>query len=180
MITPLNALATGACARGFATVLVSPITVVKTRVEYFGQATGKNFVQCVKKLAKNEGIGGLYRGVFPNIASAVPFSAIYYSLYTTMQRRLDAYDQPPMMKNLMSSSCAALVATVATQPADILRTQAQLTFTDANAYRMLYARCRELGLKTLFVGSGPRFAKRILQAVLVWTVYEELFRKLSL
>ena len=61
-------------------------------------------------------------------------------------------------------------------PADILRTQAQLEFTNANAYRMLYNRCRQLGFQTLFIGSAPRFAKRTLQAVLVWTVYEELFR----
>ena len=180
-IGALGALATGACARALATVLVSPVTVVKTRVEYFGAEPRKNFFQCVKKLHKNEGIGGLYRGVFPNIASSVPFSAIYYSLYTNLQSRLDKMsDHPPLLKNLAASSCAALVATVATQPADILRTQAQLNYSDANAYVMLYNRCRELGLKTLFIGSAPRFAKRTMQAVLVWTVYEELFMRLSL
>jgi solute carrier family 25 protein 38 len=97
-----------------------------------------------------------------------------------MKERLDAWestvDQPPIVKNLISSSCAALVATVVTQPADIIRTQAQLSFTDANAFRVVFQRCRELGFKTLFIGSTPRFIKRPLQAILVWTVYEELFR----
>jgi len=182
-ITPLNALATGACARVIATILVSPITVVKTRVEYFGAEPRKNFVQCVMKLAKKEGLGGLYRGVLPNIASSVPFSAIYYSLYTSMQDRLAQADrlrdQPPVVRNLISSSCAAVVATLTTQPADILRTQAQLDFSSNSALKnaqLLYSRCRELGFRTLFVGSGPRVTKRIFQAILVWTVYEELFR----
>merc|ERR1719399_1054631 len=105
----------------------------------------------------------MYRGVLPTIASSVPFSAIYYSLYTSFQSRLKENrrleGKPPMLKNLMASSCAALVATVATQPADILRTQAQLNFTNANALRMLYSRCKELGFGTLFIGSAPRFAK---------------------
>ena len=176
-ITPVYALATGAFARSIATVLVSPITVVKTRVEYFGAMPRKNFIQCLNKLVKKEGIGGLYRGVVPNIISSVPFSGIYYSLYTTMQgKMIEHVDQPPIVRNLVSSSFAALIATVLTQPADILRTQAQLEFTNANAYRMLYNRCRQLGFQTLFIGSAPRFAKRTLQAVLVWTVYEELFR----
>lgn len=174
----MNALATGACSRAVATILVSPITVIKTRVEYFGAEPRKNFIKCVKKLAQNEGYGGLYRGVLPNIASSVPFSAIYYTLYTSMKERLEMaeVDQPPIVKNLISSSCAALVATVVTQPADIIRTQAQLSFTDVNAYRMVFQRCRELGFQTLFIGSTPRFIKRPLQAILVWTVYEELFR----
>ena len=186
-ITTTGALATGACARVLSTVLMSPITVVKTRVEYFGANPGKNFFQCVKKLHRNEGVGGLYRGVFPNIASSVPFSAIYYSLYTHLQRRFKENEslkgRPPLLSNLMASSCAALVATVATQPADIIRTRAQLDSTNATAVmhvKMVLARCRELGFRTLFIGSSPRFFKRTAQAVLVWTVYEELFRRISL
>ena len=46
--------------------------------------------------------------------------------------------------------------------------------------KMVLARCRELGFRTLFIGSSPRFFKRTAQAVLVWTVYEELFRRISL
>ena len=66
---------------------------------------------------------------------------------------------------------------------EAIRTRAQLDSTNATAVmhvKMVLARCRELGFRTLFIGSSPRFFKRTAQAVLVWTVYEELFRRISL
>ena len=199
VLTPLGAMGAAGFARAVASAVVSPITVVKTRIEYYGSAQSVSkaagegaakaasgrpvgTIAAVRNLARAEGARGLFRGLAPTIASAVPFSALYYALYTNLQERMREVRQPRMAKNLAASLAAAVAATLVTQPADVLRTQAQLSSSMGQAPRTmmgLVRRCRNLGMRTLFVGSTPRFAKRTLQAALVWTVYEELLRAIK-
>ncbi|CAN8064246.1 unnamed protein product [Agarophyton chilense] len=72
----------GGSARFLTVILLSPMSVVKTRMETVEYSTRYNgTVDALTKIAKQEGRQGLYRGLLPSIMRDVPYSATYMFLY---------------------------------------------------------------------------------------------------
>ncbi|KAI0565488.1 Mitochondrial carrier [Gracilaria domingensis] len=72
----------GGSSRLMTVLLLSPMSVVKTRmetVEYSAKYNGT--IDALTKIAKQEGRQGLYRGLIPSIMRDVPYSATYMFLY---------------------------------------------------------------------------------------------------
>lgn len=180
---------TGGLARAMAVVASCPVTVIKTRMEYggVGAVKYKNTLDGLSYVMKTEGVRGLYRGLGPTVLSHAPFSALYYVVYTKMQSNLTKDgDKPTMAVNFFSGSVAAVIATLATQPADVLRTRMQLglpgavgTVAAQTSMQMARQIAGAQGTKGFMVGSAPRIVKRTLQAALVWTLYEELVPRIT-
>lgn len=186
-LSPMGAVLTGGLSRAMAALVSCPITVVKTRMEYAGSEAVmnrsvpvyKNTADALRTIFKAEGARGLYVGLVPTIASNVPFSAIYYMLYTRLQARLKRHEAtaslPKTAVNFSSSMVAAVGATLVTQPLDVVRTRMQLNLASrAGTLAVLQGVVASGGLSSLFVGSLPRSLKRTLQTALVWTLYEEI------
>lgn len=136
-------------------------------------------VHALTTIFRTEGARGLYVGLVPTISSNVPFSAIYYLLYTRLQKRAKRNELmaslPTTAVNFSSSMVAAVGATLVTQPLDVVRTRMQLSLASpASTLAVLGSIVRTDGWRSLFVGSVPRSVKRTLQTALVWTIYEEL------
>eukprot|EP00178_Gracilaria_changii_P004510 TRINITY_DN1729_c0_g1_i1.p2 TRINITY_DN1729_c0_g1~~TRINITY_DN1729_c0_g1_i1.p2 ORF type:complete len:351 (+),score=39.05 TRINITY_DN1729_c0_g1_i1:396-1448(+) len=72
----------GGSARFMTVILLSPMSVVKTRmetIEYSAKYNGT--LDALTKIARHEGRQGLYRGLIPSIMRDVPYSATYMFLY---------------------------------------------------------------------------------------------------
>ena len=174
------AMVSAGAGRAVANVVMCPVTVVKTRVEFGGEIIprGLNVFQAMAFVARKEGVRGLYRGLGSGLASSVPFSALYYAFYTQLQDRLGARGglgqahQPAV--NFVAGVTAAAGATLLTQPFDVLRTRAQLATGSVlrNPIASAAAMLRREGPRAFLAGTTPRFLKRTLQTALVWTVYE--------
>jgi solute carrier family 25 protein 38 len=186
-LSSLGAILTGGLSRAMAALISCPITVVKTRMEYAGlDRVGsvpvyKNTADALQTIFRKEGARGLYVGLVPTIASNVPFSAIYYMLYTRLQSRLQQEESlPPTMVNFSSSMVAAVGATLVTQPLDVVRTRMQLSMASPySTVAVIQTILRTQGMRGLVVGTLPRSLKRTLQTALVWTLYEELSPRLG-
>eukprot|EP00918_Siedleckia_nematoides_P028363 GHVU01060999.1.p1 GENE.GHVU01060999.1~~GHVU01060999.1.p1 ORF type:complete len:260 (+),score=17.23 GHVU01060999.1:785-1564(+) len=75
----------GAAARSFAGFVVSPATVVKTRMEsaqYGSQVGPRGLVVHCRELMHTEGFRGFYKGLLPTLARDVPYSGLSFALYT--------------------------------------------------------------------------------------------------
>ena len=148
----------GAVARTIAAVLLSPVAVVKTRMEFAprGQSGFRNPLHGIFKIARSEGVGGLYSGLFATILRDAPYAGLYFATYQYLVHTMDSRAAaaasasaatarsapapelaegfsagifssiPASGKNFLAAMVAGACATLVTQPADLIRTQQQL------------------------------------------------------
>lgn len=169
--------AVGGLARAAAGLVLSPVSLIKTRLEATGSfgLQGKNNIYTVARdIVAKDGIRGLWRGCIPSVISNAPFSAIYFSAYSYI-RSVPSGDTgvPQQVINFGAGITAAMLATIVTQPTDVLRARIHL----GAASGMLSAASSMKGpaaAQAAMTGAMPRFLKRSIQTALVWTLYEEL------
>lgn len=153
VLTAGEAFLVGGGARALSSALTSPLTLVKTRMEFCGAKAvssspstissspsssvvslkGKSTISALATIARAEGARGLFRGIGPTVAANAPFSALYYSFYTRLRSRLSEAGAPAAASNFGAGLLAAAAATVLTQPADMVRTHMQLGLGSAAA-----------------------------------------------
>jgi len=151
-----SAFAAGLIARSIATIIMTPISVVKTRKEWRGiegEAKGQIFhhhknhhrsywsnisnpfstLRSVTYIAKTEGLLSLYSGVLPTLVRDAPFSGIFFAVYTKTKGFLEEQKNelagkilPHSSKTFFSGLFAGAIATLITHPADVLKTRLQI------------------------------------------------------
>ncbi|GAX78294.1 hypothetical protein CEUSTIGMA_g5736.t1 [Chlamydomonas eustigma] len=194
-LSSVNAAITGALSRATASLLMCPITMIKTRMEYGGTGAMKykDTWHALVTISRTEGPQSLFRGLIPNIMTTAPFSGLYYMFYIRLKEGLAAEGRPQVLVNFSAGTVAAVAATLLTQPFDVIRTRVQLSAatnsssaTGGNlATGLVSGPLQALketfsqGPRALFVGTLPRVLKRTGQTALVWTLYEELLPRLS-
>ena len=170
----------GGLARAIATAVLCPISLIKTRMEATGayMLTSKNSMFTVARdITREHGVRGLWRGVFPTILSNAPFSALYYSVYSEIKKAA-AGSAPQPAINLGAGFIAAMTATLATQPTDVIRARIQLG-ASKSTFETASRALQEHGSRVFMSGAMPRFLKRSVQTALVWALYEELLPVLT-
>lgn len=145
-LTAGEAFLVGGGARALSSALTSPLTLVKTRMEFCGSGStvgastvssssasaaatslrGMSTVSALATIARTEGVRGLFRGLGPTVAANAPFSALYYSFYSRLRVQFADAGAPAAASNFGAGLLAAAAATVLTQPADMVRTHMQL------------------------------------------------------
>lgn len=177
-----QSLLIGAAARTFAGSVMIPFTVVKTRMEsgafqYRSVFTALNSILCA------EGLRGLTRGLGPTLARDVPFSSLYLAFYDLLKKEVTSNTRlasiSPEAAHMASGLGAGLLASLVTQPADVVKTQMQLGKQRkiSSALASIY---REGGVGGFAVGLAPRMLRRSVMAALAWTVYEKITTSLKL
>jgi solute carrier family 25 protein 38 len=171
--------------------VMSPITLVKTRMEYGGPhaAAYRSTAHAFACIVATDGVRGLWRGLLPTVLTNAPFSALYYMFFTRLRAALHSRPEswplvelPGAATTFVSGVIAATAATLLTQPTDVVRTRLQLSLPGATrrgAWDTLKHALSSSGPRALLAGAGPRIAKRTLQTALVWTLYEELLPQMS-
>uniref|UniRef100_V9KVZ2 Mitochondrial glycine transporter n=1 Tax=Callorhinchus milii TaxID=7868 RepID=V9KVZ2_CALMI len=179
----LESVLLGASARAVAGVCLLPVTVVKTRYES-GRYCYDSVLGALRNIYKLEGARALFSGVTATLLRDAPFSGIYFMFYTQTKRALPHDQCDPVMVPLLSFGCglaAGVMASLATQPADVIKTHMQLsphTYPGiAHTVTFIY---KNHGMVGFFRGAVPRSLRRTLMAALAWTVYEQMMTKLGL
>lgn len=144
-------------SRALSAAAMSPVTLVKTRMEYGGpqRVSYKNTFDALATIARSEGPRGLYRGLGPTVLTNAPFSALYYMFYTRLKSALASDQHPQAAVNFVSGVVAATAATLLTQPADVVRTRMQLSLagtTGADAWSTLGKVLKAAGPSALLTG----------------------------
>lgn len=178
--------ATGALARAAAVALLSPVSVLKTRLESraSGTAAVGGSVRTLLYIARTEGPATLFSGLVPTLVRDAPFSGLYVSSYRFL-RGLGVPDgaQPNVLANFVAGVGAGAFATAITHPADVLKTRLQLrptlgAWVNGTVLRAeLVGLLRAHGVRGLYDGLNARVAKRALSTALTWTLFEESMRR---
>ncbi|XP_004708731.1 mitochondrial glycine transporter isoform X1 [Echinops telfairi] len=179
----LESVILGVGSRAVAGVCMSPITVIKTRYES-GQYAYGSIYAALKNIYRTEGHRGLFSGLTATLLRDAPFSGIYLMFYNQTKSTVPQEQLGAVLAPVVNFSCglvAGVLASLVTQPADVIKTHMQLA----------PVRCRwigqtvtlifkDYGLRGFFQGGVPRALRRTLMAAMAWTVYEEMMARMGL
>uniref|UniRef100_K3WZ53 Mitochondrial carrier protein n=1 Tax=Globisporangium ultimum (strain ATCC 200006 / CBS 805.95 / DAOM BR144) TaxID=431595 RepID=K3WZ53_GLOUD len=185
----INTFLSGAFARTFAGCVMSPVTIVKARMEWQAPGTYRSNLQVFQHVVRDEGVRGLYRGMVPTLIRDVPFSGLYVLIYTRLKTiaELEFPQVPTYGVHFASGVVAGVLATTVVHPADVVKTRMQLSILDKGArgelknvknsltLRQTVAKIlSEEGWRGFKKGIAPRVLKRTLSTAVTWTIYEQL------
>ncbi|XP_034119428.1 probable mitochondrial glutathione transporter SLC25A40 isoform X6 [Drosophila albomicans] len=168
MLVPLLA---GVSARILAVTFVSPIEMIRTKMQS-QKMTHAEMFGSVRQVVQSQGVLGLWRGLPPTILRDVPFSGIYWTCYEYLKSRFNVVE-PTFGFSFVAGAISGSVAATVTTPFDVIKTHEQIEFgekvifTDnpaksvptksvaerlSNIYRLN-------GMRGVFSGLGPRLFK---------------------
>lgn len=162
---------------------MSPITVIKTRYES-GRYGYRSIFAALRTIYHREGHRGLFSGLTATLLRDAPFSGIYLMFYN-QTKSIVSQDQLDMtlipVVNFGCGILAGILASLVTQPADVIKTHMQLSPGKfrwiGQAVMFIF---KDYGPRGFFQGGVPRALRRTLMAAMAWTVYEEMMAKMGL
>lgn len=181
--SPLESVAIGVIARCMSGATLIPITVIKTRVES-GVYGYSGVTAALKEIYRTEGIRGMTCGLVPTLFRDAPFSGLYLMFYTQAKLAVpqdmlnSAYSSPI---HFTCGITAGILASIVTQPADVLKTKIQLYPNKFNGLWSVTVYVHsKYGIQGYFKGMVPRMLRRTLMAAMAWTVYEQIAKAVGL
>ncbi|CAI5468354.1 unnamed protein product [Closterium sp. Yama58-4] len=181
---PISSIA-GSSAGIASTVLMYPLELVKTRLTVSPHLY-RGFLHAFHRIAREEGVGALYRGLAPSVMGVIPYAGANFFAYDalcTAYRKAAKVKQIDPLTTLLIGSTAGCFAAASTFPLEVTRKQLQMGATGGRmAYRgMLHCmQCivREHGVKGLYRGVVPSCVKMMPAAGISFMCYEVLKRML--
>lgn len=158
----------GAVARVWAATLVSPLELIRTKMQS-QRLSYAEIRQALKTVVKYNGITGLWMGLSSTLLRDVPFSAIYWLNYETIKSKFTD-SQRTFTFNLALGALAGAVAAFLTIPFDVVKTHRQIEMGEKEIYSDKPARSSKTlsiikkiysqsGIRGLFTGLIPRVIK---------------------
>ncbi|KRT84560.1 mitochondrial carrier protein, partial [Oryctes borbonicus] len=147
------------------------MTVVKTRFES-GVYGYNGVLNALRQIYRTEGLRGMTCGLIPTLFRDAPFSGLYLMFYTQAKLLVseDLINSP--YRSPIHFTCgvtAGILASVVTQPADVLKTKMQLYPNKFNGVWsvVVYVHAK-YGFRGYFKGIVPRMLRRTLMTAMAW------------
>lgn len=120
----------GALAGIFATGSTYPLDLVRTRLAaQTASAKYKGLMDATRTIVKEEGVAGLYKGLWTSCLGVAPFVAINFTSYEMLRQwAIDARqgEKPSLFMNLSIGALAGTIAMSITYPSELLRRRMML------------------------------------------------------
>ncbi|CAD5218471.1 unnamed protein product [Bursaphelenchus okinawaensis] len=184
-------LLSGAGARSVAASVVSPLEMIRTKMQS-EILSYKDILKAIRTSIKHEGYTMLWRGLTATLFRDVPFSAIYWIGYEDLKARTISYfnrKDTNFFISFMAGATSGTVATVITQPFDVVKTHKQVTIgrigrkdmkkgkpvTTNKPMRVVMKQIvAQEGVGGLFTGLAPRIFKTSMACAIMIGTYEYL------
>ncbi len=133
----MSRLLCGGLAGSSACAVCYPLDLVRTRLSVVGKYNG--IIDTLVKVATEEGLRGLYRGLSAALAVAVPQIAINYAAYGSI-KAVFLREKHPLLHDIrtdklssigsiLGGAVSGIIASLCTFPADVLRRRMQIRGT---------------------------------------------------
>jgi len=175
----------GGIAGSIGATMVYPIDMVKTRMQnqrstVVGQMLYKNSIDCAKKIFRNEGFLGFYRGLGPQLVGVSPEKAIKLTVNDLVRSR--AMDPETgrikLIWELLAGGMAGGSQVVFTNPLEIVKIRLQIQGEAAKVEgaipRGAIHIIRQLGLLGLYRGASACLLRDIPFSAIYFTSYSHL------
>jgi len=118
-------LASGGAAGATSLCFVYPLDFARTRLAAdVGKGTGREFKglgDCLTKVFKNDGIGGLYRGFGVSVQGIIIYRAAYFGFFDTAKGMLPDPKNTPLVISWMIAQVVTTVSGIISYPFDTVR-----------------------------------------------------------
>jgi solute carrier family 25 phosphate transporter 23/24/25/41 len=181
-------LVAGGTAGMVACTIAYPLDLIRTRLAAQSEKLlYDGALDAVKKIVKEEGTIGLYRGLGATLLQVTPSLGINYAAYETARSKYMKYwneEQPTISMSLTCGSVAGLVSSTATFPLDLVRRRLQLQgqSRSSKVYGSYAGAFKDIivteGWRGLYSGILPEYYKVIPGVAIAFCAYE--FMKMSL
>lgn len=170
--TELSNFLVGASARITAGTIMMPVTVIKTRFE--ANIKNNSILGTASEILKSQGIRGFFSGLLATSLRDAPYAGIYLSIYCRCKKSMEPH-LPFTASTTISAAFAATFATLLTHPFDVVKTRMQLDpVINKSFIKTLTLIAKKEGLVGFLSGIGPRLARKPLQSMITWIVFEQL------
>lgn len=171
----------GGIAGAFGATTVYPIDLVKTRMQnqrstVVGQLMYKNSLDCVKKVFRNEGLLGFYRGIGPQLVGVAPEKAIKLTVNDFVRRHFSDPETGRIKVpfELLAGGTAGGCQVIFTNPLEIVKIRLQVQGQLGGVKRGAGHIIRELGLVGLYKGATACLLRDIPFSAIYFTTYSHL------
>ncbi|KAG0290659.1 mitochondrial aspartate-glutamate transporter agc1 [Dissophora globulifera] len=178
----------GSISGAVGATVVYPIDLVKTRMQNqrakaVGELMYKNSIDCFRKVIKNEGVLGLYRGLGPQLVGVAPEKAIKLTMNDLVRRHLtDKNGNITFMSELIAGGAAGGSQVIFTNPLEIVKIRLQVAgeaAKNSSAPRPgAITIVRTLGVLGLYKGASACLLRDIPFSAIYFPVYAHLKKDL--
>ncbi|VDN00884.1 unnamed protein product [Thelazia callipaeda] len=182
-VEPLDNVLLGMITGAGILLFTNPIWVTKTRLclQYETQQIKYNgCLDCIRKIAKNEGFLSLYKGFVPGVIGTL-HGAIQFMLYNRFKDdRLKRLDLPSnhilgTTDCLLYSSASKIIATTVTFPYQVLRTRLQDHHIKYNGmYDMMSKTYKVEGVRGFYKGLLMGNLRQLPNVIVTYVTYENV------
>ncbi|VEU19769.1 DEKNAAC100831 [Brettanomyces naardenensis] len=138
----------------------------------------------ISKIATNEGIRALYRGLFLTLVMAVPSNVVYFSGYDILRDSSPLEDSHPVINPLICGAFARILAATSVAPLELIKTRLQaVPATHRNVSSSIimnmvlkntWNEMKENGIGSIFKGLQLTLWRDVPFSGIYWAAYESL------
>lgn len=119
----------GVCATVASDAVMTPMDVVKQRLQ-LKTSPYRGVWDCVRRVAREEGVGAFYASYRTTVVMNAPFTAVYFAAYEAAKRWLTEVspengEDERLMVHATAGAAAGALAAAVTTPLDVVKTQLQ-------------------------------------------------------
>eukprot|EP00455_Lapot_gusevi_P028195 TRINITY_DN299_c0_g4_i2.p1 TRINITY_DN299_c0_g4~~TRINITY_DN299_c0_g4_i2.p1 ORF type:complete len:325 (-),score=94.33 TRINITY_DN299_c0_g4_i2:234-1208(-) len=180
----INALS-GACATMAHDAVVTPLDVLKQRMQIHGDRYG-SLLRCARHVVETDGLGAFYRSYPTTLAMNVPFMAVYFATYESFKQALrDKSGELGTLQHFIAGGGAGALGGMFSTPLDVIKTRIQLGTDGGRKYSgaldVIRSIHKEEGWRGFTRGMPARVLYFMPSAAVCWTTYEtvKIFLKFS-
>jgi solute carrier family 25 aspartate/glutamate transporter 12/13 len=176
--------AIGSVAGAIGATIVYPIDLVKTRMQNQRKVAASELLyahswDCFKKVIRNEGVLGLYRGLLPQLVGVAPEKAIKLTMNDLMRSVLrNDKGKISIMAECTAGGMAGMSQVIFTNPLEIVKIRLQVQGEAArlagHVKEGAWKICCDLGFRGLYKGAGACLLRDIPFSAIYFTVYAHL------
>jgi len=163
---------------------VTPSETIKTKLVDDAkrpQPRYRGLLHGTASIVREEGLRGIYRGLFPVMMRQGGNSAVRFTTYTTLKQTVQSRTRKgqalPTSVTFGMGAIAGLVTVYTTMPLDVIKTRMQSLDARAqyrNSFHCAYRIFTEEGVLRFWTGTTPRMARLVLSGGIVFTIYEKV------
>ncbi|KAF9074451.1 mitochondrial tricarboxylate transporter [Rhodocollybia butyracea] len=168
---------------------VTPSETIKTKLIDDANRPNPQYrglVHGTLSIVRQEGMLGIYRGLFPVMMRQGANSAVRFTTYSTLKQFVQGTARPgqtlPSAITFGIGAIAGLVTVYTTMPLDVVKTRMQSLEARSqyrNSFHCAYRIFTEEGIRRFWTGTTPRLARLVMSGGIVFTVYENIIKLLN-